>query len=91
MTQHLLDGEVIIDNNHCENQIRPWALRRRARLFAGSELAGQRAAVVISLVQSTRLHGHDPWTYLEDVLARLPTHLSSRIDELLPHNWQPAG
>ena len=25
----------------------------------------------------------------QDVLTRLPTHLNSRIDELLPHRWQP--
>ena len=36
-----------------------------------------------------RLNGHDPWAYLRDVLARLPTHLNSRIGELLPHRWQP--
>ena len=62
---------------------------RKAWLFAGSELAGQRAAVVMSLVQSAKLSGHDPWAYLKDVLTRLPTHLNSRIEELLPHCWQP--
>ncbi len=62
---------------------------RKARLFAGSELAGQRAAVVMSLVQSAKLHGHEPWNYLSDVIARLPTQLNSRIDDLLPHNWKP--
>ena len=61
----------------------------RAWLFAGSELAGQRAAIVMSLVQSARLCGHDPHAYLKDVLERLPTHLNSRIDDLLPHRWQP--
>ena len=50
---------------------------RKAWLFAGSELAGQRAAVVMSLVQSAKLNGHDPWAYLRDVLERLPTHLNS--------------
>ncbi|CAG9180197.1 IS66 family transposase ISPpu19 [Cupriavidus laharis] len=90
LTQHLLDGEVSVDNNSLENLIRPWALGRKAWLFAGSELAGQRAAVVMSLVQSAKLQGHDPWAYLNDVLTRLPTHLNSRIDELLPHNWRPA-
>lgn len=64
---------------------------RKAWLFCGSELAGQRAAVVMSLVQSAKLNGHDPWVYLKDVLTRLPTQLNSRIDDLLPHNWQPAG
>ncbi|GER19505.1 IS66 family transposase [Variovorax boronicumulans] len=89
LTQNLLDGDVNVDNNHCENQIRPWAVGRKAWLFAGSELAGQRAAVVMSLVQSAKLNGHDPWAYLKDVLTRLPTHLNSRIDELLPHRWSP--
>lgn len=89
LTRNLLDGEVNVDNNHCENLIRPWALGRKAWLFAGSELAGQRAAIVMSLVQSARINGHDPHAYLNDVLTRLPTHLNSRIDELLPHNWQP--
>ena len=87
----LLDGDVPLDNNHCENQIRPWALGRRNWLFIGSELAGQRAAAVMSLLQSAKLHRHDPWAYLKDVLTRLPTQLNSRIDELLPHRWQPSG
>lgn len=54
------DGAVSVDNNHIENLCRPWSLGRKAWLFAGSELAGQRAAVVMSLVHSAKLHGHDP-------------------------------
>ena len=46
----LLDGDVPIDNNHVENRIRPWALGRRNWLFIGSQLAGERAAVVMSLL-----------------------------------------
>jgi transposase len=87
LTHNLLDGDVNIDNNSLENLIRPWAVGRRAWLFAGSALAGQRAAIVMSLVQSAKLQGHDPWAYLNDVLTRLPTQLNSRIDELLPHQW----
>lgn len=41
----------------------------------------------MSLIQSAKLNGHDPYTYLKDVLARLPTQRVSKIDELLPHNW----
>ena len=62
---------------------------RKAWLFAGSELAGQHAAVVMSLAQSVKLNGHDPWVYLKDVLTRLPTRMNSCIDELLRHRWQP--
>jgi len=89
LTHHLADGAVPIDNNHLERQIKPWAMGRKAWMFAGSELAGQRAATVMSLVQSARLNGHDPLAYLSDVLRRLPTQLSSRIEELLPHRWAP--
>jgi transposase len=91
LTANLNDGMVQVDNNHIENLMRPWAMGRKAWLFAGSELAGQRAAVVMSLVQSAKLNGHDPWAYLKDVLTRLPTHMNSCIDELLPHRWQPMG
>ncbi len=89
LTRHLDDGAVAIDNNHLERQIRPWTMGRRAWLFVGSELAGQRAAMVMSLVQSARLNGHEPWAYLRDVLERLPTQLNSKIEELLPHRWRP--
>ena len=91
LTANLRDGEVPLDNNHLENLMRPWAMGRKAWLFCGSELAGQRAATVMSLVVSARLGGHDPWAYLKDVLTRLPTHLNSRIGELLPHRWQRAS
>jgi transposase len=87
LTRHLEDGTVPIDNNFIERQIKPWAMGRKAWLFCGSEMAGQRAAIVMSLVQSAKLNGHDPWAYLRDVLERLPSHPNSRIDELLPHRW----
>lgn len=62
---------------------------RKAWLFAGSELAGQRAATVMSLIVAAKLNGHEPRAYMRDVLRRLPTHLNSRLDELLPHVWTP--
>jgi transposase len=90
LTRYLDDGAVPIDNNWCENQIRPWALGRSNWLFAGSLRSGKRAAAIMSLIQSARLNGHDPYAYLKDVLARLPTHRAREITELLPHNWTPA-
>jgi transposase len=41
----------------------------------------------MSLIQSVRLNGHDPYAYLKDVLTRLPTQRASEITELLPHKW----
>jgi len=43
----------------------------------------------MTLIQSAKLNGHDPYARLKDILARLPTHLASRIGELLPHHWTP--
>jgi len=65
------------------------ALGRSNWLFAGSLRAGQRAAVIMSLIQSAKLNGHDPYRYLKDVLERLPTQPATRLEELLPHRWQP--
>ena len=91
LTRFIDDGQLPVDNNWIENQIRPIAIGRGNWLFAGSLRAGQRAAAVMSLIQSARLNGHDPYAYLKDVLTRLPTHRASRIDELLPHRWQPSA
>ena len=89
-TLHLDDGAVAVDNNLIERQIKPWKIGAKNWLFAGSALAGQRAAVVMSLVQSAKLNGLDPWAYLRDVLACIHSHPSHRLDELLPHRWQPS-
>ena len=87
LTRYLEDGAVPIDNNQIENLIRPWALGRSNWLFAGSLRSGKRAAVIMSLIQSARINGHDPYAYLKDVLTRLPTQRASEIRELLPHHW----
>jgi transposase len=91
LIRYLDDGTVPIDNNWVENRIRPIALGRSNWLFAGSLRAGQRAAAAMSLIQSARLNGHDPYRYLKDVLERLPTQPASRTHELLPHRWRPAA
>lgn len=88
LTRFVDDPQLPADNNWIENRIRPIALGRSNWLFAGSLRAGQRAAAVMSLIQSARMNGHDPYAYLKDVLTRLPTHKASRIEELLPHRWQ---
>ncbi|AOV05341.1 IS66 family transposase [Delftia tsuruhatensis] len=89
LTRYIDDGQLPIDNNWVENQIRPIALGRSNWLFAGSLRAGQRAAAVMSLIQSAKLNGLDPHAYLKDVLQRLPTHKARLAGELLPHRWQP--
>lgn len=90
LARYIEDGAVPIDNNAVENQIRPWALGRSNWLFAGSLRSGKRAAAIMSLIQSARMNGHDPYAYLKDVLTRLPAQRASEIGQLLPHQWVPA-
>ena len=44
----------------------------------------------MSLIQSAKLNGHEPYVYLKDILTRLPTQKASAINELLPQNWVPS-
>lgn len=87
LTRFVDNGHLPVDNNWVENQMRPVALGRKNWLFAGSLRAGERAAAVMSLIQSAKLNGHDPHAYLKDVMDKLPTWPSSRVNELLPHRW----
>ena len=64
---------------------------RKNWLFVGSQQAGERAAVMLSLIESAKLNGHDPWAYLKDVFERLPTLKNRDLELLLPHNWRPAN
>jgi transposase len=81
-------GHLPIDNNVTENDIRPIAVGRKNWLFAGSERAGKRAAVIQSLLGTAKLNGLDPAAWLKDTLEKLPTWPASRIDELLPLRWE---
>jgi len=90
LTRFLDDGNVPIDNNAAENSVRPLAIGRRNWLFVGSQQAGERAGIVLSLIESAKLNGHDPWAYLKDVFERLPTLKHRDLAQLLPHNWRPA-
>jgi transposase len=60
LVRYLDDGRIPIDNNWVENQIRPWALGRKNWLFAGSVRSGQRAANVMTLIQSAKVNGSIP-------------------------------
>ncbi|AEA65919.1 IS66 family transposase [Burkholderia gladioli] len=89
LTRYLNDGHLPADNNWVENQVRPWAIGRSNWLFCGSLRAGKRAATIMTLIRSAQLNGHDPLTYLKDVLTRLPTHRAADVAQLLPHRWAP--
>jgi transposase len=91
LTAHLQHGRTKLDTNAVENAIRPSALGKKNWLFIGHPEAGQRSAIIYSIVASCRVHGKDPLAYLRDVLTRLPTMTTKDdLTPLLPRNWQPA-
>lgn len=92
LTAHLEHGETRLDNNLVENAIRPSALGKKNWLFIGHPDAGQRSAIIYSIVVSCRRHGKDPLAYLRDVLTRLPRMTTrDNLDALTPANWKPAS
>jgi transposase len=92
LTAHLQHSQTRLDNNLIENAIRPSALGKKNWLFIGHPDAGQRSAIIYSLVVSCQRHGKDPMAYLRDVLTRLPA-MTNRDDLglLTPARWQPAS
>lgn len=84
---YLRDGRIEIDNNLVENAIRPTALGKKNWLFVGEAGAGQRGAIIYTIVESCRRRKIDPYTYLRDVLTRLPHLTNHRISEVTPAAW----
>ncbi len=87
LTRYTTDGRLAMHNNDAENALRGVVLGRKNFLFAGNDSGGERAATFYSLIETCKLNGIDPFAYLQDVLARLPSHPANALDELLPHNW----
>ena len=80
-----------LDNNLIENAIRPSAIGKKNWLFIGHPDAGQRSAIIYSLVVSCQRHGKDPLAYLRDVLRRMPTLTNQAdLEPLTPAGWKPA-
>ncbi len=89
LTRFLDDVRIPLDNNASESALRVVALGRKNFLFVGGPETGQNLAGLYSLVSTCEAHDVDPIEYLRDVLLRVDTHPASKIDELLPHRWQP--
>ena len=92
LTAHLRHSQTKLDTNAIENAIRPSKLGAKNWLFVGHPDAGDRAAVIYSLVVSCQRRGIDPHEYLRDVLTRLPRMTTADdLRPLLPSQWKPAA
>jgi len=92
LNRYVDDGDLSIDNNFAERAMRPIAIGRKNWLSVGSERAGDRAAVLISLVASCKNNFVEPWAYLKDVFTKMahkPTE--EQLAQLLPDVWLKAN
>lgn len=90
LTRYIEDGKLEIDNNLIENAIRPSALGKKNWLFFGDPSAGERSAVIYSLLGSCRRHKLNPFDYLRDLCTRLPAAKITQIAQFTPAAWAKA-
>ena len=87
---YLHDGRIEIDNNLVENAIRPTAVGKKNWLFFGAPEAGERSAIIYTLMENCKREGINPQEYLQDVLTRRLTTPLDQIAQLTPANWAAA-
>ena len=87
LTRYTKAGFLHVDNNASERALRAVAVGRKNYLFAGSDAGGRSAAVLYSVVGTCRRLGLDPFAYLRDAFARLPSLLAGGVDDVLPDRW----
>jgi len=88
LTRFLDDGRIELDTNAVERSIRPLVLNRKNALFAGHDEGAENWACIASLIETCKLSGVDPQSYVADVLTKLVNLWpASRLDELMPWAW----
>ena len=86
-TRFLHDGRICLSSNAAERALRGIALGRKSWLFVSSDRGGERAAVMLTLIQTAMLNDVDPQAWLADVLARIADHKINDLAAMLPWNW----
>ena len=84
------DGDLEIDNNGAERSLRGVAVGRKNWMFFGSDNGGRTAAVLTSLITTSKRHHMDPFAYLRDVFERINAHPRNKLEEFLPDQWLAA-
>jgi transposase len=91
LKRYLEQGFLALDNNLSERTLRAIALGRNAWGVIGSEVGGQTAAVLYSVVGTCKHLGIDPFAYLREALPGLfglgekPT--TEQLLDWLPDRW----
>jgi transposase len=87
LTRYTERGDLPIDNNRCENAIRPFVVGRKAWLFSDTPAGANASAVIYSLMQTVKANGHEPYAWLRRVIRDLPAAKTvDEVEALLPWN-----
>jgi transposase len=90
LTRFLEHPEVPAHNNRVENDIRPFAVGRRAWLFMDTQLGARASANLYSIVGTCRVNGIEPLAYLTHLYEKLPLATTvAELEALLPWNVKP--
>jgi transposase len=89
LVRFLKDGRYPIDNNACENTIRPFVIGRKNWLFSDTVGGAMASANLYSLIETAKPNGIEPYQYLRTVFTRLPhARTADHYEALLP--WRVA-
>jgi len=81
------DGRLEVDNNRCENALRPFVLGRKAWLFSDTPAGAEASARLYGLIETAKANGCEPYAYLRRVFTDLPKATTlAEIEALLPWN-----
>lgn len=86
LIRYVENGRLSIDNNACENAIRPFVIGRKGWLFCDTVAGAKASANLYSLVETAKANGWEPYAYLRRVFTELPkAQTLEDIEALLPY------
>ncbi|MDQ1818165.1 IS66 family transposase [Massilia sp. CCM 9210] len=89
LVRYVERGDLPIDNNRCENAIRPFVVGRKGWLFADTPAGAHASAVIYSLMQTAKANGVEPYEWLRHVLRELPAAKTvEQVEALLPWHYR---
>ena len=87
----LRHGHTRLDTNALERQFRDSAIGKKNWMFIGHPQAGQKSAIIYTLLANCRIHRINPEPYFADLLDKLVSadgkHSEQLLEELLPKAW----
>lgn len=85
LIRYVENGTWPIDNNPCENAIRPFVVGRRNWLFSDTVGGANASANLYSLIETCKANRIDPYSYLISLFKKLPqAQTADDFEALLP-------